>query len=51
MKPLRVFVCEDEEVSLEINRVILENYLKKNQIKAKITYCHNFLLLVMKNLH
>lgn len=42
MKPLRVFVCEDEEVSLEINRVILENYLKKNQIKAKITYCHNY---------
>ena len=35
MRPLRVFVCEDEEVSLEINRVILEDYLKRNQIKAE----------------
>ena len=42
MRPLRVFVCEDDEVSLAINRVILEDYLKKNQIKSKISYCYNY---------
>ena len=42
MKPLTIYVCEDEEISLGINRYVLEELLKKINIKAYITYRKNY---------
>lgn len=42
MKPLRIYVCEDEDISLGINKVVLEKLLKEKNIKAQITYCHHY---------
>lgn len=42
MKPLTIYVCEDEEISLGINRYVLEELLKKKNITADITYRKNY---------
>lgn len=42
MKPLKIYVCEDEEISLGINKVVLEKILEEKNIKAQITYSHNY---------
>ena len=38
MKPLKVFMCEDEDVSLGINKLILEKHLKEKNIDSEIIY-------------
>jgi len=38
MKPLRIFLCEDEDISLKMNCLVAMEYLKKKQIKAEFTY-------------
>lgn len=42
MKPLRIFVCEDEVISLKMNGLVLEEHLKEKNIVADITYRHNY---------
>ncbi|SES61900.1 LytR/AlgR family response regulator transcription factor [[Clostridium] polysaccharolyticum] len=42
MKPLRVYVCEDEDISLGINKVVLEKLLNEKNIVAEITYSHSY---------
>lgn len=42
MKPLRVYVCEDEDMYLGVNRSVLEKLLEEKNIKADITYAHNY---------
>ncbi|SET16710.1 LytR/AlgR family response regulator transcription factor [[Clostridium] polysaccharolyticum] len=42
MKPLKIYVCEDEDISLGINKVVLEKILQKKNITADITCCHNY---------
>jgi len=42
MKPLKIFVCEDEEISLGINKLVLEKFLDKKNINAEITYRYNY---------
>lgn len=40
MRPLRVFMCEDEDISAKINRVILLEYMKSKKINIDFI-CHN----------
>ena len=42
MKPLPIYVCEDEEICLGVNRYVLEELLKKKNIIADITYRKNY---------
>lgn len=42
MKPLMIYVCEDEDISLGINKVVLEKLLKEKHITAEITYRYNY---------
>lgn len=37
MKPLTIYVCEDEDICLGVNRYVLEELLKKKDITADIT--------------
>lgn len=38
MKPLTIYMCEDEEISLGVNKVVLEKLLEKKNITADVTY-------------
>lgn len=42
MKPLMIYVCEDEKIGLDVNKAVLENLLKDRNVKAQITYRNTY---------
>lgn len=42
MRSLKVFLCEDEDISAKVNRLILLEHMKKKKISVDITYCSSY---------
>lgn len=42
MKPVKIFLCEDEELQLKINGVIVKDYLDKKRITAEYVFCNHY---------
>ena len=42
MSSIRIFVCEDDELILQMNQLVLEDYIKKRKIDADIIYRNHY---------